>query len=121
MGATSKAIREYRQWIDYCKAMGWPEKDLAALADIWWKYHDDNGELITPPVEPDPRDQRIAELEAQLSAALRDQRRYQWLRERDSESASDAAPFICVYAGSFIQWNGEAADDAIDSAMEKQT
>lgn len=36
-----KAIRKLREWLDYCKRVGWPKAAMPGLADLWWKYHDE--------------------------------------------------------------------------------
>ena len=40
-----QAIRKCADWLSYCLSIGWRKSDLDALQALWWKYHDENGEL----------------------------------------------------------------------------
>lgn len=50
MGANTRAIRMFQAWMNLCEEFGWC-KDRAArnkVADLWWQYHDDNGDVYPP-------------------------------------------------------------------------
>jgi hypothetical protein len=42
---TSKAIKACAEWLSYCLSIGWPKSELDALESLWWKYHDEYGNL----------------------------------------------------------------------------
>lgn len=44
---TRKAIRECGEWLAACRRLGWRLEDLDTLEALWWKYHDDHGNLIS--------------------------------------------------------------------------
>lgn len=46
---TRNAIRDFKAWIATCKELGWSEKTMPALADLWWKWHGDDGQLLASP------------------------------------------------------------------------
>lgn len=43
---TQKANKACAKWLSYCLSIGWSEDELDALERLWWKYHDDFGNLI---------------------------------------------------------------------------
>ena len=46
MSATRIALAKLLAWLDFCRAIGWPNNCLASLTDLWWQYHDEQtGEL----------------------------------------------------------------------------
>lgn len=44
--ATSKAIRDCAYWMTACLDFGWPKESLDDMQSLWWKYHNEKGELI---------------------------------------------------------------------------
>ena len=48
MSANSRAIQAFKVWMEYCRIAGWSQDHMKALADLWWKHHDDNGRLYPP-------------------------------------------------------------------------
>lgn len=36
------------QWLDYCLKIGWPKSSLERLQELWWEYHDDEGNIMDP-------------------------------------------------------------------------
>jgi hypothetical protein len=44
-----KALQACANWLAYCLQIGWPRSDLDRLESLWWKYHDDNGNLLMGP------------------------------------------------------------------------
>lgn len=52
---TTMGAKRCLEWINACKALGWPKSTIPRLVDLWWEYHDDNGRLIesTPAGEPE--------------------------------------------------------------------
>jgi hypothetical protein len=40
-----KAIKECAEWLVYCLKIGWGKDQLDWLEAVWWKYHDENGNL----------------------------------------------------------------------------
>ena len=46
MRATQRGIRKFMEWIDFVREAGWHKSTWPALADLWWKHHDGNGNLI---------------------------------------------------------------------------
>lgn len=42
---TTEAIRKCAEWLSYCLKIGWPRSSLDELQELWWKYHDNNGNL----------------------------------------------------------------------------
>lgn len=45
---TVRAMRDFHLWLAYCLDRGWPASTKKELTDLWWKYHDDEGNLTTP-------------------------------------------------------------------------
>lgn len=43
---TEKAKREYLHWLKTCSELGWSKKSMPMLADLWWKWHGDDGQLL---------------------------------------------------------------------------
>jgi hypothetical protein len=53
----TQAIKRCSEWLAYCKSIGWPASSMGRLCDIWWEFHDDDGNLresSTPTVRTDP-------------------------------------------------------------------
>ena len=46
--ATQAGLQAAVQWIGWCKNNGWDEQTLPALEALWWKHHDENGNLKAP-------------------------------------------------------------------------
>ena len=42
---TQEAIRNCAFWLQHCLKLGWKKTELDALEALWWKYHNDKGEL----------------------------------------------------------------------------
>ena len=40
------AIKACADWLVQCLEIGWPKSALDELEEIWWKFHDANGQLI---------------------------------------------------------------------------
>lgn len=47
MTPQKKAIQVCAVWLQYCLRLGWSKDSLDALETLWWKYHDENGNLIS--------------------------------------------------------------------------
>lgn len=43
---TKRALMACAEWLSYCLSIGFDKKDLNQLEDLWWKYHDERGNLI---------------------------------------------------------------------------
>ena len=44
-----RAARRCSEWLRVCRELGWRGPDtMAMLCDLWWKYHDDDGNLYPP-------------------------------------------------------------------------
>lgn len=43
---TIKALRACMTWIAYCVRIGFDKSAVSELEVLWWKYHDENGNLI---------------------------------------------------------------------------
>ena len=43
--ATRRAIRACAIWLEACLDLGWRKADLDFLEALWWRYHDENGQL----------------------------------------------------------------------------
>lgn len=43
---TARAIKECAEWLSWCLRNGWPKTTLDDLESLWWKYHDERGNLI---------------------------------------------------------------------------
>lgn len=41
-----EALKNCARWLAFCRQIGWPQEDLDRLEGLWWKYHDENGNLI---------------------------------------------------------------------------
>jgi hypothetical protein len=46
MSRNRQAIAKCAEWLSFCLSIGWSETDLDALQAIWWRHHDDYGNLI---------------------------------------------------------------------------
>ncbi len=42
---TRKAVWDCAVWLDFCVRIGWEKSALDRLSEIWWQYHDDEGNL----------------------------------------------------------------------------
>ena len=42
---TRWAIRKCAEFLYACRGFGWAASDLDALEALWWRYHNDRGEL----------------------------------------------------------------------------
>ena len=42
---TKTAVRRCAEWLAYCLEIGWNKADLDFLESLWWKYHDERGNL----------------------------------------------------------------------------
>lgn len=42
---SSKAARNCAEWLKFCLDIGWPKPSLDGLESLWWKYHDERGNL----------------------------------------------------------------------------
>ena len=42
---TRRAVQLCADWLSMCLRIGWKRTDLDALQAIWWRYHDDEGNL----------------------------------------------------------------------------
>lgn len=49
MTQSGKAIMACGHWLAFCKSIGWQHSDLDELERIWWKHHDDNGNILQVP------------------------------------------------------------------------
>lgn len=47
---TVKAIKKCANFLSECLKIGWKKSQLDDLEKLWWKYHDNNGNLITKSV-----------------------------------------------------------------------
>lgn len=45
--ATRKAQRKCFDFLSLCREFGWAKSDLDWLENLWWKYHDEHGNLVT--------------------------------------------------------------------------
>jgi hypothetical protein len=43
---TKVAIRGCAEWLAACRRLGWRHEDLDFLESLWWKHHDERGQLI---------------------------------------------------------------------------
>jgi len=50
---TANAARKCAEWLKSCKAIGWTADETSMLCDLWWQYHDDNGNLVSSPSTSD--------------------------------------------------------------------
>lgn len=48
MERTHRAVRLCGEWLAECLRLGWRRDQLDALEELWWRYHDDRGNLIDP-------------------------------------------------------------------------
>jgi hypothetical protein len=42
---SQKALKQCAKWLAYCLKIGWGKEQLDRLEAIWWRYHDENGNL----------------------------------------------------------------------------
>jgi len=40
-----KGIKLCAEWLAYCLKIGWSRDDLDRLEEVWWEYHDEDGNL----------------------------------------------------------------------------
>jgi hypothetical protein len=50
MTPSNNALLACAKWLSYCLAIGWSRSDLDRLEQLWWKYHDDRGNLLMGPI-----------------------------------------------------------------------
>jgi hypothetical protein len=43
---TVSAIKKCAKWLSYCLEIGFRKDQLDDLEALWWKFHDDSGNLI---------------------------------------------------------------------------
>jgi hypothetical protein len=43
---TSNAARKCAEWLRWCRENGWPAEATGRLCDLWWEFHDDDGNLV---------------------------------------------------------------------------
>jgi hypothetical protein len=41
-------VRKCAEWLAACRRLGWRVEDLDDLEALWWRHHDDNGDLKLP-------------------------------------------------------------------------
>lgn len=44
-GIKTKGARKCAEWLSYCLSIGWSKNQLDELEKLWWKYHDENGNI----------------------------------------------------------------------------
>lgn len=44
-----RALQACATWLAYCLGLGWGRGELDDLEQIWWRWHDENGNLLTSP------------------------------------------------------------------------
>lgn len=42
---TNLGAKRCSAWLSKCKELGWLPSQMGMLCDLWWEYHDDNGNL----------------------------------------------------------------------------
>jgi len=42
---STKALMACARWLIACRSFGWPASSIKFLDELWWKYHDDHGNL----------------------------------------------------------------------------
>jgi hypothetical protein len=42
---TREAVHKCAEWLAYCVRIGWRRDELDFLEGLWWKYHDNRGNL----------------------------------------------------------------------------
>ena len=40
-----KGIKLCAEWLAYCLKISWSRDDLDRLEEVWWEYHDEDGNL----------------------------------------------------------------------------
>ena len=48
--ATRQAIMKCAGFLDECLRIGWKKSSLDFLQNLWWKYHDHEGNLVSESV-----------------------------------------------------------------------
>lgn len=43
---TQRALRACAYWLSFCLKIGWSKESLDGLEKLWWRHHDDSGNLI---------------------------------------------------------------------------
>lgn len=46
MDKTIKGIKECAKWLEACLALGFSKSKLDELEELYWQYHDGNGDVI---------------------------------------------------------------------------
>lgn len=44
-----KALKECVRWLGFCRKIGFKTEEVDALDRLWWRYHDEDGNLLVPP------------------------------------------------------------------------
>lgn len=42
-----RALQTCANWLAFCLSIGWGKHELDDLEQIWWQWHDENGNLLT--------------------------------------------------------------------------
>lgn len=43
----ANGVRRCAEWLGICLSLGWAQSDLGWLEALWWKHHDEHGQLKT--------------------------------------------------------------------------
>ena len=81
MERTRKAIEACGRWLAFCRADGWPADSLDDLEAIWWRHHDERGNLIQP--TPDAAITSTVERTLQIGDEVRVTESYQFQEWRN--------------------------------------
>lgn len=46
MSPTPNAAQNCAEWLKWCRRNGWPKESTSRLCDLWWEFHDDEGNLV---------------------------------------------------------------------------
>ncbi len=49
MNPTTKSVMKCADFLSACLSYGWLKADLDWLQELWWRYHDDSGNLTKEP------------------------------------------------------------------------
>jgi len=44
---TRRALTACASWLAYCLSIGWKRTELDDLEQIWWRWHDENGNRLS--------------------------------------------------------------------------
>jgi len=44
--ATLDSLRLCLHWLDECKKLGWPDDSMPELENLWWQYHNKDGNRV---------------------------------------------------------------------------